>query len=262
MKREPHALRPPGRAAHPFHRRAHAAGGRHRKGHRPRPLHRRPAGWATALVGLIGRSPVAHGVIRSIDASRALALPGVRAVITGEDFSAPYGVIPIAQNEWPLARGKVRYRGEPLFAVAADDEVDGARGAGRGRGRVRRTARLLHVGRRAGARARCCCTTTSRATSSGRSSRTSATSTPASRPPTWCWSAPTNAPRSRTARSSSTPPSRNGSRSAQRLTVHSVTQVPYYLHLMLAQTLGHRRLAGARRQALRRRRLRPSRRAA
>jgi 4-hydroxybenzoyl-CoA reductase subunit alpha len=44
-------------------------------------------------------------------------------VITGEDFSAPYGVIPIAQNEWPLARGKVRYRGEPLFAVAADDEV-------------------------------------------------------------------------------------------------------------------------------------------
>ncbi|MCL4698126.1 MAG: 4-hydroxybenzoyl-CoA reductase subunit alpha, partial [Burkholderiaceae bacterium] len=47
---------------------------------------------------------------------------GVRAVITGEDFAAPYGVIPIAQNEWPLARGRVRYRGEPLFAVAADDE--------------------------------------------------------------------------------------------------------------------------------------------
>ena len=55
-----------------------------------------PAG--TALVGLIGRSSIAHGLIRSIDASRALAIPGVRAVITGEDFSAPYGVIPIAQN--------------------------------------------------------------------------------------------------------------------------------------------------------------------
>jgi 4-hydroxybenzoyl-CoA reductase subunit alpha len=78
------------------------------------------------LVGRIGRSPVAHGVIRRIDATRARALPGVRAVITGEDFAAPYGVIPIAQNEWPLARGKVRYRGEPLFAVAADDEASAA----------------------------------------------------------------------------------------------------------------------------------------
>ena len=75
------------------------------------------------LVGRIGRSAVAHGVIRRIDATRALALPGVRAVITGADFAAPYGVIPIAQNEWPLARDKVRYRGEPLFAVAADDEA-------------------------------------------------------------------------------------------------------------------------------------------
>jgi len=74
-----------------------------------------------AWVGRIGRSTVAHGVIRHIDPSRALAMPGVHAVITGADFAAPYGVIPIAQNEWPLARDRVRYRGEPLFAVAADD---------------------------------------------------------------------------------------------------------------------------------------------
>jgi 4-hydroxybenzoyl-CoA reductase subunit alpha len=74
-----------------------------------------------ALVGRIGRSTVAHGVIRRIDATRARALPGVHAVITGEDFAAPYGVLPIAQNEWPLARDRVRYRGEPLFAVAAED---------------------------------------------------------------------------------------------------------------------------------------------
>ncbi len=74
-------------------------------------------------VGRIFRSPLAHGTIVRIDTPRALALPGVHAVITGEDFAAPYGVIPIAQNEWPLARGKVRYRGEPLFAVAADDEA-------------------------------------------------------------------------------------------------------------------------------------------
>jgi 4-hydroxybenzoyl-CoA reductase subunit alpha len=77
--------------------------------------------FAGALVGRILRSPVAHGRIRAIDTSRARALPGVRAVVTGSDFAAPYGVIPIAQNEWPLARDTVRYRGEPLAAVAAVD---------------------------------------------------------------------------------------------------------------------------------------------
>jgi 4-hydroxybenzoyl-CoA reductase subunit alpha len=76
-----------------------------------------------ALVGRILRSPVSHGVLRGIDASRARAMPGVRAVVTGEDFAAPYGVIPIAQNEWPLARDRVRYRGEPVAAVAAVDEA-------------------------------------------------------------------------------------------------------------------------------------------
>lgn len=76
-----------------------------------------------ALVGRILRSPVAHALIRGIDTTAARALPGVRAVITGEDFAAPYGVIPIAQNEWPLARERVRYRGEPLAAVAAIDEA-------------------------------------------------------------------------------------------------------------------------------------------
>jgi 4-hydroxybenzoyl-CoA reductase subunit alpha len=64
-----------------------------------------------------------YGVIRGIDTSAARAMAGVRAIVTGEDFAAPYGVIPIAQNEWPLARGKVRYRGEPLVAVAAVDEA-------------------------------------------------------------------------------------------------------------------------------------------
>ena len=75
------------------------------------------------LVGAIGRSPMAHARIRSIDASAALAMPGVRAVVTADDFSAPYGVIPITQNEWPLARERVRYRGEPVFAVAAEDQA-------------------------------------------------------------------------------------------------------------------------------------------
>ncbi len=76
---------------------------------------------AGALVGAILRSPVAHGVIRRIDTARARALPGVRAVVTGEDCDMAYGVIPVAQNEFPLARERVRYCGEPVAAVAADD---------------------------------------------------------------------------------------------------------------------------------------------
>ena len=80
-----------------------------------------PAG--EVLVGRILRSPVAHALIRGVDIAAARALPGVRAVVTGADFAAPYGVIPIAQNEWPLARERVRYRGEPIAAVAAVDEA-------------------------------------------------------------------------------------------------------------------------------------------
>jgi 4-hydroxybenzoyl-CoA reductase subunit alpha len=44
-------------------------------------------------------------------------------VITGDECDMPYGVIPIAQNEFPLARDKVRYIGDPIAAVAAVDEA-------------------------------------------------------------------------------------------------------------------------------------------
>jgi 4-hydroxybenzoyl-CoA reductase subunit alpha len=74
------------------------------------------------LHGEVLRSPHAHAEIVRIDARRARSLPGVRAVLTGEDCSVAYGVLPIAQNEYPLARGRVRYWGEPVAAVAADDE--------------------------------------------------------------------------------------------------------------------------------------------
>ena len=53
--------------------------------------------------------------------SRARALEGVEAVVTGDDCDLTYGVLPIAMNEYPLARGRVRYRGEPIAAVAAVD---------------------------------------------------------------------------------------------------------------------------------------------
>ena len=76
-----------------------------------------------ALAGKILRSPVPHGVLRRVDASRARALPGVRAVVTGDDCDMTYGVLPIAMNEYPLARARVRYVGEPVAAVAAVDEA-------------------------------------------------------------------------------------------------------------------------------------------
>ena len=76
-----------------------------------------------ALVGLILRSPYAHAELLEVDITEALKLPGVRAVITGADCDLPYGVIPIAQNEFPLARDRVRYYGDPVAAVAAVDEA-------------------------------------------------------------------------------------------------------------------------------------------
>lgn len=75
-----------------------------------------------ALVGRILRSPHAHARILSVDTSAAEALDGVFAVCTGAETPVPFGVLPIAENEYPLARGRVRYRGDPVAAVAAVDE--------------------------------------------------------------------------------------------------------------------------------------------
>jgi len=85
---------------------------------------------ADALIGRILRSPVSHGDILRLDVSRARALEGVWAVITGDDCPHTYGVLPIAMNEYPLARGRVRYRGEPIAAVAAIDAETAERALG------------------------------------------------------------------------------------------------------------------------------------
>ena len=73
------------------------------------------------LVGRIFRSPVSHAEIIEVDISKAAALPGVVAVITGDDCDETYGILPIARFEYPLARDRVRYRGEPVACVAAVD---------------------------------------------------------------------------------------------------------------------------------------------
>jgi 4-hydroxybenzoyl-CoA reductase subunit alpha len=76
---------------------------------------------ASALVGVIFRSPVSHGEIVRLDLSKARALEGVIAAVTGDDCHRTYGVLPVAMNEYPLARERVRYRGEPVAAIAAID---------------------------------------------------------------------------------------------------------------------------------------------
>ncbi len=74
------------------------------------------------LVGKILRSPIAHATIASIDVSRAMARPGVRACVTGQESTARFGVLPVSQDETAMAVDRVRYIGDCVAAVAADDE--------------------------------------------------------------------------------------------------------------------------------------------
>ena len=78
------------------------------------------------LYAKVLRSPVAHANIVKIDTSRAEAFPGVKAVITGEDFAYPLnesGNAPSAlenqSREKVLARTKVLFQGHPVAVVAA-----------------------------------------------------------------------------------------------------------------------------------------------
>ena len=75
------------------------------------------------LAGRIFRSPYSHAEILEVDVSEAAKLPGVKAIVTGADCDKGFGVLPIARTEYPLARDKVRYCGEPVAAVAAIDEA-------------------------------------------------------------------------------------------------------------------------------------------
>src|SRR5215468_5428277 len=84
-----------------------------------------PAG---ALHAVIVRSPIAHGRIRGIDYTGALARPGVHAVITAAEIGS-VATIPLRQEQLEIfkpfeqpviAVGKVRYVGEPVAVVVAD----------------------------------------------------------------------------------------------------------------------------------------------
>ena len=77
---------------------------------------------AGMLHGATLRSPHAHARIVSIETSKARAIPGVRAVLTHADLAtaALFGLM--TSDQHPLARKKVRFIGDPVALVAADDE--------------------------------------------------------------------------------------------------------------------------------------------
>ena len=78
------------------------------------------------------RSPLAHARIRGVDPGPALAAPGVVRVLTGEDLEGRVDRLPVAGAEGAevaevpvplLAAGKVRFAGEPVAAVLAEDRA-------------------------------------------------------------------------------------------------------------------------------------------
>ncbi|SPH24885.1 4-hydroxybenzoyl-CoA reductase subunit alpha [Defluviimonas aquaemixtae] len=73
------------------------------------------------LMGRILRSPHAHARIKSIDASKALALKGVKAIVTAEDFGVPEDDFTLDVQDNCIARGKALYDGHAVAAVAATD---------------------------------------------------------------------------------------------------------------------------------------------
>ena len=83
------------------------------------------------LYGKVKRSPHAHALIKRIDASKALALPGVKAVVTRADFPAitrgggeadEAGVTPLPfLVDRIMAGKKALFRGHAVAAVCATD---------------------------------------------------------------------------------------------------------------------------------------------
>jgi len=74
------------------------------------------------LYGKVLRSPHSHARIVSINTERARFLPGVRAVITAADTpQIKFSFIQALADKYPLCTDKVRFIGDEVAAVAADD---------------------------------------------------------------------------------------------------------------------------------------------
>ncbi len=73
------------------------------------------------LYARIKRSPIPHGRIIRIDTQKARALPGVKTIVTGEDFSGLMGLY--LRDRQVFCRDRVRYVGDPVAGVAAVTEA-------------------------------------------------------------------------------------------------------------------------------------------
>ena len=182
--------------------------------------------------GKVLRSPHPHARIKSIDTSKAEALPGVKAVVTARDvvdFPLDKSVmLGIQDMRWMcrnvMAREKALYDGHPVAAVAATTEAIAARSLRADRGRLRSAAvrdrrrrrdearradpARLHASSRASRPTSPASSSSRRATSSDgfkpRPTSSSSAATPparctraiSSRTPAWSASAPTARPRS------------------------------------------------------------------
>src|SRR6202023_2174853 len=75
------------------------------------------------IYGKMLRSTHPHALLKKVDCSRALALPGVIAAAAGGDVPVRYGILPSSPDETVFAIDKVRYVGDPIAAIVADDEL-------------------------------------------------------------------------------------------------------------------------------------------
>lgn len=71
------------------------------------------------LHAAVVESPHAHALVRGIDTSRAEAVPGVVAVVTGKDFPYKFGLY--MKDRYIFAQDRVRFVGEQVAAVVARD---------------------------------------------------------------------------------------------------------------------------------------------
>ncbi len=79
------------------------------------------------LYAAIVNSRTAHGLVTAIDDAEARSMPGVRGVFSGKDFPVRVGLY--LGDKPALAVDRVRYFGEPVVAVVADDERTAAAAA-------------------------------------------------------------------------------------------------------------------------------------
>ena len=79
------------------------------------------------LHAAFARSPLAAADVGTIDTTAALRLPGVAAAFTAADLGEPYLLAVLERDEFTptrmplLAAGQVRFAGEPVAIVIADD---------------------------------------------------------------------------------------------------------------------------------------------